>query len=111
MNRTFEVETCNASNEKWALYAVEGTVANAKRRVAGLLRAGVPECNVRVQSVVREDVNFLLGSADDVISEYFNFCTRHGSCGTCEYCDEESSVACLKRFITEWEKQGKEKLT
>lgn len=105
MDKQFEVETYN--DGKWSLHAVESTMAQAKRRVAELLRADVPESNICVRYVVREYVDLMLGSADNVISEYFNFCQRHSSCNMCKYHGEKNSVACLKRFISEWE--GKEK--
>lgn len=110
MTKQYEIERFNNQTQKWALYAVESTLPHAKKRAVDLLKTGVPECDIRTCYVTRENIDFLTGCADNVIREYFNFCAKNETCEQCEYCDEENSVACLKRFIAEWEDKEKEKL-
>lgn len=107
MRAQYEIEVYNAHENAWALYGTASTMAGVKSKIESMVKDGLPKEDIRVEHVVRNEVDFQFDCADQLIAMYRNFCARSKSCSECEYGGEEDSVACLKRFISEWERKEK----
>lgn len=107
MSEQYEIEVYKAHENAWALYGTASTMAGVKSKIESMVKDGLSEEDIRVEHVVRNEVDFQFDCADQLIAMYRNFCARSKSCSECEYGGEEDSVACLKRFISEWERKEK----
>lgn len=108
MSEQYEIEMYNTHENSWVLCGTSSTMAGVKSKIESMVKDGISEEDIRVEHVVRNEVDFQLDCADQLIAMYRNFCARSKSCSECEYCGEEDSVACLKRFISEFESKGKQ---